>query len=87
MKFVKLKKILLFLFFVLSVAMMMSCNAEKRFKILSFFFDGVPNPNNSEVVVATRDTVSSDSLALKNKPVVQVTEKAEHHYLVHPPYD
>ncbi|HEY4798823.1 MAG TPA: hypothetical protein VII99_07090, partial [Bacteroidia bacterium] len=36
------------------------CSSEKQYKILSFFFDGVPEPNKTTEVVI-KDTTSTDS--------------------------
>ncbi len=47
------------------------CSVEKNYALLSFFFDGVPNPNAMPVLAA-----SGDPAAMRASPT----------YTVHPPY-
>ena len=49
---------------IILIALIIGCVPEKNYRILSFFFDGVPNPNkNQEVVVADTSTVENLSIA------------------------
>lgn len=58
--------------------LLVRCSPEKQFRILSYFFDGVPDPNQK-----TENTISTSTdtlaIALANK-------NAEPEFLVHAPY-
>lgn len=51
-----------------------SCSAEKNYKVLSFFFDGVPDPNAPPVVEGAEATSSGSApkmLAIVHKPYAE----------------
>ncbi len=69
-----------FSFFLLAVIvplLIVRCSPEKQFQTLSFFFDGVPDPNNP--------TENSDELALDT--IITSFTKSEPITFVHQPYE
>jgi predicted CXXCH cytochrome family protein len=76
------KRMLPFVSVVCFLVYLSACSTTKNYKILSFFFDGVPHPVN-ETPVLKADTVSSlASVDLTQETVQNVTPKIQ----PHPPY-
>lgn len=76
MRFGKKLAILIFSSVVFISLLFVGCTPERKFQVLSFFFDGVPNPNAKTTVI----TVSSDSV-----PLVAAAVKPE--FYTHKPYN
>jgi|Deesub1362B_J571_1020462.scaffolds.fasta_scaffold00651_9 predicted CXXCH cytochrome family protein len=68
--------LLLFVFF-----FFLSCSPVTRYRVLSFFFDGVPDPRKKEEQQPTR-AVNADSVLAKLRQRVLAKEK----WFFHPPY-
>lgn len=64
--------LILFFFIILSTA----CSIQKHYRILSFFFDGVPNPEKAEIIVEV-DTVEIevDTLVAVNTVPLEYVHK------------
>ncbi len=71
-----------FLFMALSLLYFYGCSTTHNYKVLSFFFDGVPNPNKELA------NYLKDSLKLKDSGVVaqSTVNKAVPVMKIHPPY-
>lgn len=74
-KYPNIKFISILIGFVLSI----SCTPQKKYEILSFFFDGVPEPTITDIVETT------DSTTISNSNRVVVSEKAPTEF-IHVPY-
>lgn len=64
----------------LLVSLFFSCAPESRYKVLSFFFDGVPEPVPAHLV---KDTVNSAQNAVKKNQLVGIHETK---LKFHPPF-
>ncbi len=77
-------KRLLVLYIILSVLMPIGCNQATRYKILTFFFEGVPPPGSRERAAAIAKKKaqedSSDDPVAKDKPVrvARQTDSSRH---------
>jgi len=79
MNFAKKINIVIFLFATTLLTIVIArCTPEKKFHVLSFFFDGVPDPNKKTVV----DSSSTVSTAYNTVPVAIVSEAS-----AHPPFE
>jgi len=58
-----------------------ACNSSSNYAILSFFFDGVPDPNKPKVEVKTNVI---DSTGIKKREAI--LKKAASKYILHGPY-
>lgn len=67
---------------ILGLSIMMGCSSQRRYKVMSFLFDGVPDPSKKEVVIKS-DSISTND-TLKNKLVASKELKSKFNF--HPPY-
>jgi predicted CXXCH cytochrome family protein len=68
--------------FLIVVIWISGCSTNEKHKVLSFIFDGVPDPNEIEVVIADDHQKAIDSLANQ-----EITEKTSKPLLfIHKPY-
>jgi len=59
-----------------------SCNTQKRYKVLSFFFDGVPNPQTTDIRVVADSLSILDSTNL----LANSDEVTKSRFILHLPY-
>ncbi len=62
------------------ISLLTQCTIEKRYKVLSFLFDGVPNPNDTTIITNTQSNNETDSAMLSLYNSKQQT------FTMHPPY-
>ena len=63
------------------VLLVSACSSSSSYGILSFFFDGVPNPNKEEV--KTKDSIEDTS---KTRTRESILKKANPEFVLHGPY-
>ncbi len=71
-----IKVILLFL----AVAFIFSCSPKSDYKTLSFFFDGVPDPDKQDSIA------QADSIRLAERQELTFTKVVKTEFVLHPPY-
>jgi predicted CXXCH cytochrome family protein len=76
------KSVLPFQFFVLFLVFLSGCSATKNYKVLSFFFDGIPAPESVSTLAANDSIIKSDTNVLANILAVNSQPKM----LFHSPY-
>lgn len=67
--------------FLLNLALFIGCDPAQRYHLLSFFLDGVPDPNKPKVVSVSE---TKDSTGTTDSSIV--VTKSEQKYSMHPPY-
>jgi predicted CXXCH cytochrome family protein len=77
------KRILPFQFFMFFFFFLLSCSATKNYKVLSFFFDGIPDPASVTASAANDSINKSDTIALT--PILAVNTQPK--MLLHSPYE
>lgn len=65
------------------IVFLISCTSERKFKVLSFFFDGVPDPNAKDIVAEIRGKDSLANIAIALPKLKQ--DKPEFYF--HKPYE
>ncbi len=75
-----MKKISLIVFFSL-LLLLVACDVKKNYNILSFFFDGVPNPVER---INTSKTIELDSTKIKRHNLV--LKKTQPNFIFHKPF-
>ncbi len=59
----------IFLFVLMAVFFIVSCSPSHRYKMLTFFFDGVPDPKSSSDLLSS-DSLLKDTLLLANNSAI-----------------
>lgn len=73
--------------FIIILLLFQGCSTSNKYKIKSFFFDGVTNPEEIEAIKAIlRDGILQDSLNLTIDTTLVANTAANGPTLIHPPY-
>ena len=69
-------------FFTIIASLFIGCSPEFHYKVLSFFFDGVPDPNKTEITVTNDSLIQIDSTRIK-----EISGRVlKPQFIIHPPY-
>ncbi len=80
----KLNRLTIFTFvLVVMLFLIMGCSPKTRYQVLSFFFDGVPNP---EQKAATAQKTTADTLQSKQNRRLSLRRPQEPQQFFHPPF-
>ncbi|MFC1733804.1 cytochrome c3 family protein [candidate division KSB1 bacterium] len=68
------------LILIITIAIISACSPKSNYKVLSVFFDGVPNPSTADSIARIDSINQTIELSL------QSIEKAKSQFVFHPPY-
>ena len=71
-----------YLIFLGFLALLVSCSPKANYKVMSLFFDGVPNPDKSKELLVTDSIKKADTASV----IAQTAKIAAPQFYMHPPY-